>query len=68
MGNLKTKTNKKGAGRPKCQPTRVVSLRIRENVYEALKKKYTKNWMSLFQDFLYVYKVDADENGGYNLK
>lgn len=67
MAHLKTETNKRKAGRPVGQPTRVVSLRIREDVYEALKEKYTKNWMSLFQDFLYVYKVDADENG-YKLK
>lgn len=68
MAHIKTETNKRKAGRPQLEKTIVVSLRIRESIYIALKEKYTKNWMSLFQDFLRVYAVIEDEKGGYRLK
>lgn len=68
MAHIRTETNKKKAGRPQLEKTVVVSLRIRESIYIALKEKYTKNWMSLFQDFLRVYKVMEDENGDLKLK
>lgn len=68
MAHIKTENNKRKAGRPQLEKTKVVSLRIRESVYDALKEKYSKNWMSLFQDFLRVYKVFEDEQGNLKLK
>lgn len=68
MSNLKTKKNPRGAGRKKGEETRVVSLRIRKNVYDALVGKYGTHWNELFRDFCRVYKLFEDENGSLKLK
>lgn len=68
MANIRTETNKKKAGRPALGETVVISLRIRKNIYDAMKHKYDKAWGELFRDFLRVYCVIEDEKGEMKLK
>lgn len=55
MAHLKTPENKKKAGRPKLDPTVVVSLRIPKELKDKIVERFGNKWMDLFKDFTKVY-------------
>jgi hypothetical protein len=55
MANIKTEKNPKKAGRPRLDPTVVVSVRIPKKMKEEIAARFGKNWMKLFRMFVEVY-------------
>jgi hypothetical protein len=61
MAHDKTETNKKKAGRPRLEPTSVISVRIPTKTKQQVEERFGKHWQGLFKDFCRVYLLD-DEN------
>ena len=61
MAHLKTEINPKKAGRPRLDPTVVVSVRIPKTLKEKVSARFGKNWMKLFKMFVEVYMKDEFE-------
>lgn len=55
MAHLKTEINPKKAGRPRLEPTVVVSVRIPKKMKDEIHARFGKNWMLLFKEFVRVY-------------
>lgn len=61
MAHLKTEINPKKAGRPRLEPTVVVSVRIPKKMKDEIHARFGKNWMLLFKMFVEVYMKDEFE-------
>jgi len=54
----KTQSNPKKAGRPKGEPTSVISVRIPTALKKQVDERYGANWIKLFKDFIGVYLME----------
>ena len=55
MANIKTETNPKKAGRPRLDPTVVVSVRIPKKMKDEITARFGNRWLVLFREFVRVY-------------
>jgi hypothetical protein len=58
MANIKTEKNPKKAGRPRLDPTVVVSVRIPKKMKEEISARFGSKWLVLFKEFVRVYLDD----------
>jgi hypothetical protein len=58
----KTPQNLRKAGRPRLEPTSVISVRLPTRLKVEVEERFGKHWQQLFKSFVAVYLLHEEEN------